>query len=58
MSDNLKDKGPQDRSRVNVNEQWELRYWSEKFNVSHDRLKEAVKNVGVSAAKVQEYLKD
>ena len=58
MSDNLKDKGPQDRSRVNVNEPWELRYWSEKFNVSHDRLKEAVKNVGVSAAKVQEYLKD
>lgn len=58
MSDNLKDKGPQDRSRVNVNEPWELRYWSEKFNVSHDRLKEAVKNVGVSAVKVQEYLKD
>lgn len=58
MSDNLKDKGPQDRSRVNVNEPWELRYWSEKFNVSHDRLKEAVKKVGVSAAKVQEYLND
>ncbi len=43
---------------MNVNEPWELRYWSEKFNVSHDRLKEAVKKVGVSAAKVQEYLND
>ncbi|MDB5840140.1 MAG: hypothetical protein JWQ23_2092 [Herminiimonas sp.] len=31
MSDNLSERGPQDRSRVNVNEQWELAYWTKKW---------------------------
>lgn len=57
MSDNLKDRGPQDRSRINVHESWELEYWSKKFGVSHDRLKQAVEKVGVSAHAVEENLK-
>ena len=35
-----------DRKRINVHEDYELRYWSQKFGVSHDRLKTAVKKVG------------
>jgi hypothetical protein len=46
MSDNLKEGGPRDRSRVDVNESWELRYWSDKFGVSHETLKGIVKKVG------------
>ena len=56
MSDNLKDRGPQDRSRVNVNEDWELRYWTKEFGVSEQQLRDAVKKVGVSADAVRKEL--
>jgi len=53
MSDNLKDRGPQDRSRINVNEEWELRYWTKALGVTEDRLRKAVAKVGVSADAVR-----
>jgi hypothetical protein len=56
MSDDLNKKGPQDASRVNVHEEWELKYWSEKFGVSKDQLKKAVAAVGTSANAVKNYL--
>lgn len=31
MVDDLSNRGPADRSRVNVNEPWELRYWTGVF---------------------------
>lgn len=49
--------GGQDRTRINVNEPYELRDWSEKFGVSPDLLKEAVAAVGTSAAAVEAHLK-
>lgn len=55
MSDDL-GKKPLDATRVNVSESWELDYWSKKFGVTKERLKEAVKAVGTSAAEVQKYL--
>jgi hypothetical protein len=42
MSDDRSKKGMQDRTRINTNEDYELRYWSDKFGVSQDRLKAAV----------------
>lgn len=48
MSDN-RTKTVADRKRINVNEDYELRYWSHKFGVSHDRLKAAVNKVGTMA---------
>jgi hypothetical protein len=48
--------GSPDRDRINVNEDYEVQYWSEKFGVNRDRLKEAVKAVGTSVKDVQEYL--
>lgn len=54
--DNRNMKGPQDSARINVNEDYELQYWTKKFNVSADRLKEAVNQVGVSAMAVEKYL--
>lgn len=56
MADNLNDRGPQDRSRVNVNEEWELQYWSKKFGVSAQQLRDAVKAVGTSADAVGKHL--
>ena len=57
MSDDTKKTGKQDRDRINVNEDYELRDWSKKFNVSPEQLKAAVKKVGVMAADVEKELK-
>lgn len=54
--DDLTKRGPADRSRVNVHEDWELRYWARAFGVTPDQLKAAVRAVGVSAAAVRAYL--
>lgn len=57
MADNKDDRGPADRTRVNVNEDYEVRYWSKKFNTSEDKLRSAVKAVGVMADDVESYLR-
>lgn len=57
MMDNRNERGPQDRSRINVNEDYELEYWSRKFGVSREELKRAVEKQGVSADAVEEYLR-
>ena len=56
MADNLQSAGPQDRSRINVNEEWELRYWTEELGVSKERLAELVKEVGPTVAAVRQRL--
>lgn len=48
MADDLKNRGAADRSRVNVHEDYEVRYWTEKWSVSKEQLVDAVKNAGVS----------
>ncbi|KQZ06528.1 hypothetical protein ASD21_02525 [Caulobacter sp. Root1455] len=57
MADNLQDRGPQDRARVNVNEPHEVSYWTRKFGVTPDQLRDAVTDVGVSADAVEQALK-
>jgi len=56
MADDLKDRGPQDRARVNVEEDYERRWWSEKWKVSEDELRQAVKTAGTSASAVAKHL--
>jgi hypothetical protein len=56
MGDNLNDRGPADRSRIDVTEEWELRYWSKKFSCTPEQLKEAVKAAGVSVESVRKHL--
>lgn len=56
MTDNKANRGEPDRSLVNLGEDHEVKYWSNKFAVSAGQLVEAVKAVGNSAAKVKEYL--
>jgi hypothetical protein len=56
MTDDLREHGPRDRNRVNVNEEWELRYWTKALRVDPDRLKAAVKAVGTSTDAVKAYV--
>src|SRR5215211_6094805 len=39
MSDGLKNRGPADRARVNVDEEWERRWWCLHYGVNEERLK-------------------
>ena len=57
MPDDLTNRGPQDRSRISLLEPHETQYWADKFNVSKERLSEAVRNVGHSASEVEQELK-
>lgn len=56
MSDDKSNRGAPDRDRIDVNEEYELQYWSEKFGVSRDQLKQAVAKVGPMAKEVQRQL--
>ncbi len=57
MADDKSKQGPQDRSRINVNERYELDYWSNMFGVTPKDLKRAVEKVGVNAKDVERELK-
>jgi len=57
MADDLKNRGPADRARINVNEAHEVKYWAEKYNVTPESLKKAVREVGPMAADVEKKLK-
>jgi hypothetical protein len=58
MPDDKTRTGGQDRSRISLGEDYELRDWSKKFGVTPEELKAAVKAVGNEAAAVEAYLKD
>jgi hypothetical protein len=46
MSDDKTKAHPQDRIRVNVNEQYEVQYWTKKWGVTPEQLRAAVQKVG------------
>ena len=56
MSDNKSQTGGQDRERININQDYELRDWAKSLNTTPERIKEAVQAVGDRAEKVREYL--
>lgn len=57
MADDRTNRGPQDRSRINLGEDYEVRYWTDKFGVSKSQLEEAVRKAGSSVAAVEEELR-
>lgn len=57
MADDLTNRGPADASRINVNEDYEVAYWTKALNVSPEELREAVKKAGPSADAVKELLR-
>ena len=57
MADDKTKIGGADRIRINIDEVYEVRDWSQKFGVTPDQLKAAVKAVGPMADAVERYLK-
>jgi hypothetical protein len=58
MSDDKNKSGGQDRQRINVHQDYELRDWARSLNTTPERIKEAVQAVGDRAEKVREYLNE
>ena len=56
MADDKTLRGPQDRTRINLSEDYEVRYWTNKFAVTKDQLAAAVKTAGSSAGAVAHML--
>ncbi len=44
MSD---DSTPTEMTRIDLDEKWEVRYWADRFNVSEDALRDAVRAVAL-----------
>ena len=56
MSDSLTKRDQRDRSKINMHEDFEVKYWTEELGVSRDELQKAVDKVGNSAAAVRKEL--
>lgn len=57
MSDDKSQSHGQDRERINIHQDYELRDWSKSLGITPEKLKEAVGAVGDRADKVREYLR-
>jgi hypothetical protein len=57
MADNPNIRGDGDRQRINVDQDHEVRYWSQKLGVTADELREAVRAVGPMANAVEQRLR-
>lgn len=57
MSDDKSKSGGQDRARISLSEDYEVRDWSAKFGVSEERLRNAVAKVGNMADDVERELR-
>ena len=53
MADDLQERGPQDRSRINLEQEHEVRYWTKALGCSEEELRAAVKKVGSTAEAVR-----
>ncbi|ELC7320656.1 DUF3606 domain-containing protein [Stenotrophomonas maltophilia] len=56
MSDDKKNTGRPDRDRINVDEDYELRYWTTTLGVSAEELRAAVAAVGPTTVAVRKHL--
>lgn len=56
MADNLQNRGGQDRTRINLSQDHEVTYWSQRFQVSKEQLIAVVKTVGPQVEVVEQYL--
>ena len=52
MPDDKTNRGQPDRSKINMGEDYEVKYWSRHFGVTPEELKKVVDRVGNSAAAV------
>jgi hypothetical protein len=53
----LKNRQPQDPTRINIREEWEVRYWTKELKVSADELKRLVSAHGNRIANVRKAIR-
>lgn len=56
MADDLRHRGEPDRSRINMNEDYEVRHWMKAFGATREELEEAIRRVGNGADAVRQEL--
>jgi len=56
MSDDKTKRGGPDRSKINMSEEYEVKYWAKELGVSRDELQKVIDKVGNSAAIVRKEL--
>ena len=56
MADSLTNRAQPDRSKINMHEAHEVKYWSHALGVTKEELQKAVDKVGNSAAAVRKEL--
>jgi 3-oxoacyl-[acyl-carrier-protein] synthase III len=54
--DNLQKRGAPDRSKINMSEAYEVKYWIKELGISKEKLQQLVDKVGNSAAAVRKEL--
>jgi hypothetical protein len=54
--DNLTKKDQRDRSKINMHEAHEVKYWTKELGITKEKLQEVVNKVGNSAAAVRKEL--
>jgi hypothetical protein len=57
MADDLKQTAKPDDAKINVDQEHEVKHWSEKFGVSREELRRAVQQVGPMVKRVKEHLR-
>lgn len=55
--DNLNLKSPQDRSRISLTEDWEVKWWTKTLGLSVIELKNVIAKVGNSVERVKEFIR-
>jgi len=56
VSDDRANRDEPDRSRINLNEEYEVRYWREKLGITKEELVDAVRKVDDSPKAARELL--
>ena len=56
MTDSLTKRDQPDRSKINMNQDYEVHYWTKHLNISKEELQKVVDKVGNSAAAVRKEL--
>ena len=57
MADDKNKRGPADRSRISLSEDYEVRYWTQELGVTREELADAIAEVGNNAEAVRQKLK-
>lgn len=57
MSDDKSNRGPADRTRISLSEDYEVRYWTQALGVNESQLRQAVQQAGPMADDVRRLLK-